>query len=747
MSALPTWSRRIATIGALACLGLFARGHTRLHNPSNQNPLFWSSPGNIGIVINSAGSADIPDGSHETSIRMAIDAWNDATGSSATLVEDTTTISQARTDFSGSDIHLILFDESNSSGYFPGGSGIVAITPVFFFGSGLIADADIIFNGSEFDFTTSGQFGDMDVQDVAAHELGHLLGLDHSGWAGGTMYPFVSPQVTLHRSLSSDEVTGIRSAYPATSISSLTGTILRSSDSSAVGGAYVVARDANGRTAGAILSAANGDFTITGLDAGTYTVYATPLDSPVDAANLTSGHTVQTNFEPALYPSPIAVGSGASAALGTLMVDADVSINLGIDGEALPMRAPSGTTTSLTLRGNSLTLGSTLTVSDPSLTLSAVAFFNSQVQFQVTVPAMSAAGHVDLAVTNATGDLAILPAAIEITPPDPVVSNVTPSSGTSLGGTSLSITGSGFLPGLRVIIGDQIYVEGAGGGATLVDSGTITLTTAATVGGTHDVVVMDSSGVEGRANNAFVAADVPVLSSVFPTVGSASGGTELVLSGSNFKAGAVVRINSVNQAAVTFDSSSRLLVTTNPGTAGGPFSLEVENPDSSIATSAFAFVAQADPTLTALLPASGSPAGGELITVSGSDFDANTQVQFGVNPDTGAGGTLASTVTLIDSNTLEVVTPVHGAGDVAVMVRNSVTGQVDVVSSSFSFAGPNSGGGGGCHLLPIYGSPPSAGDILKSNWWLAALFSVVAARGWLARKREREALSAPVDVN
>ena len=147
--------------------------------------------------------------------------------------------------------------------------------------------------GAEFAFTTSGDPGAFDVGDVGAHEIGHLLGLDHSGWAGATMYPYVDPTTILHRSMSLDEIAGAREIAPVAALGRITGTIERLSDGSPVSGAHVVALDAGGRNAASALTNAAGAFTIFGLDAGTYTVYADPLDSPVSSGNLSPGHVIE----------------------------------------------------------------------------------------------------------------------------------------------------------------------------------------------------------------------------------------------------------------------------------------------------------------------------------------------------------------------------------------------------------------------------------------------------------------------
>ncbi len=704
-----------------AALGV---AHVRLQT-STGNPLRWSAPANISIVVQSDGSDDIPDQSDELAVRMAIEDWNAVSGTSARLVENTTPAQQARTDYASDNIHLVMFDELNASGYF-GGNGIVAITPLWFFLDGRITDADIIFNGDDFDFTTSGAPGAFDIQDVAAHELGHLLGLDHSGWASGTMYPYVDPTVVLHRSLSEDEVRGLRHAYPQGGFGRITGRILRASDGTGVQGAHVVALDDEGRTDAAILSSATGNFDLRGLEPGTYTIYASPLDSPVGGFNL-GGITVETDFEATVHGTMATITGTNLVGLGDIVVGADVALNLGTSSDIFPIRAERGTGTSITLRGNGLFPGSTLTASDPDVVLSAVTWFGSQVSFLATVPSLEPLGHFDLTVTNASGDVSILTAGIEITPPAPVVTGVIPVQGSTSGGTPVTIQGTDFVAGSRVVIGDVFYTDGID--ATVEDDTTITLVTRPTLLGTHDVVVIDPSGSEDRVTSAFQTADLPAVTTVFPDAGQAAGGTEVSLTGSNLQAGAIVRLNGVVQSSVEVEDGTTLTFSTQGGPAGAQ-TLEVENPGGGIATAAFAYAVTPDPELSDVSPASGKPIGGETLTLTGTDFPTSVAVFFGVDPVTGEGGIAAASVNRIDATTIEVVTPEHPAGPSAIVVRDAASAQAAVLSGVFAFRSSSSGGGGSCRMVPVSG-PPDVGRVLLGGWWMLLL---AAALGWRARQ-------------
>jgi len=172
---------------------------------------------------------------------------------------------------------------------------------------GQILDSDILFNPGR-DFSTDGA-GAHDLQTVATHEIGHFLGLDHTGVVRAVMFPF-SP--TLQRRLAYDDVAAISTKYPDGSQSTavISGSVRLGS--SAVFGAHVFAESVTTAdpwgSAGirkspiSTLTFPDGTYRIQGLPPDNYTVTAEPLDLPVvnrDVQDFGQAHgnrTVQTNF-------------------------------------------------------------------------------------------------------------------------------------------------------------------------------------------------------------------------------------------------------------------------------------------------------------------------------------------------------------------------------------------------------------------------------------------------------------------
>ena len=82
--------------------------------------------------------------------------------------------------------------------------------------------------------------------------------------------------------------------------------------------------------------------------------------------------------------------------------------------------------------------------------------------------------------------------------PAPTVSAISPTSGTTAGGTPVTITGTGFLAGATVSLGGT-----AATGVTVVSSTSITATTAAHAAGAVNVVVTNTDAQSGTLTNGY----------------------------------------------------------------------------------------------------------------------------------------------------------------------------------------------------------------------------------------------------
>jgi len=103
--------------------------------------------------------------------------------------------------------------------------GVIAMTTVTSSNcSGRILDADIEFNAASFRFTAvdgprcdkAGQSGcvEMDLQNTLVHEIGHLIGLDHSDDRDATMFRSASAGETNKRVLGHDDRAALCAVYP-----------------------------------------------------------------------------------------------------------------------------------------------------------------------------------------------------------------------------------------------------------------------------------------------------------------------------------------------------------------------------------------------------------------------------------------------------------------------------------------------------------------------------------------------------
>ena len=202
--------------------------------------------------------------------------------------------------------NVVLYDPSGVEIGAPAGSGVIAITTINWDEQGRVTDADITFNGRDFTFSVTEAFpgpGPVDLQDVMTHEVGHLIGLDHTPLVGPTsirptMNPFASQdQPGMARTLEPDDVAGATALYPgsaATRLGAITGQVMNRNGSSAFG-VHVIAYDATtGNFVVSALSGAAGDnkgrtgdgrYEISGLPPGEYRIGIESVQGSVYAQN------------------------------------------------------------------------------------------------------------------------------------------------------------------------------------------------------------------------------------------------------------------------------------------------------------------------------------------------------------------------------------------------------------------------------------------------------------------------------
>jgi len=251
----------------------------------------WETDGQrIRYVINQGGCEDIADFANlEYAINQSFSVWQNVPLADVSfLYQGPTSLSQKAND----NTNLLIFDSQPipyNNDFFKVservGPTVVGITiNTFQVNSGRILDSDIIFNDLEYTFTVT-QETDLSkkrikLQDVATHEIGHLIGLDHTFIEHGTMFPFARPGQS---SLSEDDAAGAASLYPKayfySSTDSLGGTVTDTAGNP-IRGIYVSAFKAEtGEEKIAAITGSQGRYTIMGLEKNTaYKLKARSVD-------------------------------------------------------------------------------------------------------------------------------------------------------------------------------------------------------------------------------------------------------------------------------------------------------------------------------------------------------------------------------------------------------------------------------------------------------------------------------------
>jgi len=243
-----------------------------------------------------------------------------------------------------------------------------------------------------------------------------------------------------------------------------------------------------------------------------------------------------------------------------------------------PSSGGTGGGTAVTISGSNFVSGATVTIGGNAAT-------NINVVSGTTITAVTpahASGAVNVVVTNPDGQSGTLSSGFTYTtspPPAPAVSSVSPNTGSTAGGSAVTITGTNFVAGATASFGGAQATN-----VNVTNSTTITALTPAHSAGVVSVVVSNPDGQNGTLSGGFTysapqTAPPPTVASISPNFGPTAGGTAVTITGSNFVSGAAVTFDGAAASSVDVSSSTSITAVT-PAHAAGAVNVVVTNPDS-----------------------------------------------------------------------------------------------------------------------------------------------------------------------
>jgi|GEM_PF-6038557 len=290
--------------------------------------------------------------------------------------------------------------------------------------------------------------------------------------------------------------------------------------------------------------------------------------------------------------------------------------------------------------------------------------------------------------------------------------SVTPNTGPSTGGTSVTILGNNFL---LSAVSTKVFFGGVAATNVLVNTNTsITATSPAHAPGAVDILIVQDNGyaalLSRNAAGAFTYTFQGASSGLEPNRGYISGGDSVIINGTGFDihAAATVTFGGAPATDVTVLSSTQIRVTTPAHAVGVVNVVVTQFGIPSTITNGFEFINPL--TISSIVPNRGSSDGGTVVTIYGESFvPASTTAQNSFIDLEVMFGDVPCEVISVSDFTNTAITCTTGA---------HIPGVVDVTVST----APN-----GNHTDTSYGAlDPSTGDLLGGYLYVVLSLSLSA---------------------
>jgi hypothetical protein len=306
---------------------------------------------------------------------------------------------------------------------------------------------------------------------------------------------------------------------------------------------------------------------------GTVKVVTTDLGKASGIIGIPEAVTIPADAQPTRvdlhYAEVQASCQAGTVASPTTYSSASVAVTVTGSGATTPTITSFTPTSGTASGGTKVTITGTHFSGSGSTTTSVQFGSTTATSFSVTSPTQitavteaHAAGTVTLKVTTNRG-AATAGSDYKYTPATPTISSFTPTSGTTSGGTSVTITGGDLLGATAVKFGTTTATSFAATSPTQ-----ITAVTEAHVAGTVTLRVTTAGGTATAGSDYKYTAPTPTITSFTPTSGTTSGGTSVTITGTGLFGAAAVKFGTTAATSFAVTRPTQITAVTEAHVAG-----------------------------------------------------------------------------------------------------------------------------------------------------------------------------------